>query len=502
MELLRVFATLWQRRLLVLLGVALALAVVAKAPGSGAGATAGTALARVLVDTPNSMLVDVGPRGANASGMRTALLADKMMAGEVKAKIARAAGVPDDELLMRGASSDPPLVPGPLAQSASIATAGVTAPYAISVRPEAQVPIIEISVYAPDAASAARVASAATDTLESLNTAPEGDTSGAVVESLGPPLSQEIVAAESRKMAVIAAVILFASVRGDRARQRGRALVARAGGARRAGAAGPARRGGRVAHVRDQRGRLRPAARVAADHAAAGAGRAAVLAAAATSARGSIASARGTFAVARVAVTARGGKMAARGDGAAVRRRRRPRRSLLRRSAASSRASAASSRRRAATSPTRVLSEGDGARRAAGRERAGGCGAGASGGRARAGGGAGAGRLAARERAAAAEHAWRAAARDRVARRADGSEAHGKQSDRAHGDTAADRAAARAAAERAEQTAEHAAAERGWRRAAQRAAAEQAAERVAAEQAAERVAAERAAAERGAGGEA
>ena len=465
MELLRVFATLWQRRLLVLLGVALALAVVAKAPGSGAGATAGTALARVLVDTPDSMLVDVGPRGTNVSGMRTALLADKMMAGEVKAKIARAAGVPDDELLMRGASSDPPLVPGPLAQSASIATAGVTAPYAISVRPEAQVPIIEISVYAPDAASAARVASAATDTLESLNTAPEGDTSGAVVESLGPPLSQEIVAAESRKMAVIAAVILFAFWCGAIVLASGMARWWRAQAVRDA-LAPPAPRAAAGESLtfaisvvasdlrRAWQQTTRPLAMAGPR-----------LAAAATSARGSIASARGTFSVARVAVTARGGKLVARGHGAAVRRRR-PRRSILAPirgavAAAGRRVTEARARRATARAERRAASERAAAvraHRAAEREQA---------------AMERAGRLAAREQAAAAEHAGRAAARDRVAWRADRPEAHGKLPDGADQETAADDAAARAAAERAEQAAaeraEQAAAERAEQAAAERA---------------------------------
>ena len=56
------------------------------------------ATARILVDTPDSQVVDVAPRGSDTLGVRANLFANLMIAGKVKAIIARKAGLRPGQL--------------------------------------------------------------------------------------------------------------------------------------------------------------------------------------------------------------------------------------------------------------------------------------------------------------------------------------------------------------------------------------------------------------------
>ncbi|HWI74482.1 MAG TPA: hypothetical protein VNT55_21155, partial [Baekduia sp.] len=53
----------------------------------------GIATARILVDTPESQVVDVSPKGSDTLGIRANLLANLMVDGVVKAAIAKRAGL-------------------------------------------------------------------------------------------------------------------------------------------------------------------------------------------------------------------------------------------------------------------------------------------------------------------------------------------------------------------------------------------------------------------------
>src|SRR5436305_382249 len=59
----------------------------------------GTATAYILLDTPASQVVEVAPAGSETLGSRASLIANLMAQGDVKAAIARHAGVPPGGLL-------------------------------------------------------------------------------------------------------------------------------------------------------------------------------------------------------------------------------------------------------------------------------------------------------------------------------------------------------------------------------------------------------------------
>src|SRR3954470_2187833 len=59
----------------------------------------GTATARILIDTPASQVIEVAPKGSDTLGARSSLLSNLMSQGEVKAAIARRAGLRPDQLL-------------------------------------------------------------------------------------------------------------------------------------------------------------------------------------------------------------------------------------------------------------------------------------------------------------------------------------------------------------------------------------------------------------------
>ena len=96
---------LWQRRIYV--GVAAVVAILVgvmlayrlSLPPESRQYDVGMASAHILVDTPQSQVVDVSPRGSGSLGTRANLLANLMTEGEVKAAIARRAGLRPNELL-------------------------------------------------------------------------------------------------------------------------------------------------------------------------------------------------------------------------------------------------------------------------------------------------------------------------------------------------------------------------------------------------------------------
>ena len=60
--------------------------------------TVGVATARVLVDTPQSQVIKVDPKGSDTLGLRASVLANLMVEGEARAAIARRAGLKPRQL--------------------------------------------------------------------------------------------------------------------------------------------------------------------------------------------------------------------------------------------------------------------------------------------------------------------------------------------------------------------------------------------------------------------
>jgi hypothetical protein len=216
MELMPVFRTLLRRRLVVLAGLVAAVAALAALTARSPGpTTAGTALSRVLIDTPDSMLTNARVAGSSVSGMRAALFADLMSSDRAREQIAKRARISPDDLVVRGGITQEPLVIGPLAERAAIAAADQAATYVLAVAPESRLPIVNLSAYGPDVKAAKRLAEAASATMATFNTVPAGEKSGAVVRPLGPAQGSVLVSGGSNKRAVIAAAMVFVLVCGS-----------------------------------------------------------------------------------------------------------------------------------------------------------------------------------------------------------------------------------------------------------------------------------------------
>jgi hypothetical protein len=121
--------------------------------------TVGVAKARVLVDTPKSQVVEVTPRGSETLPSRASLLANIMAEGEVKADIARIAGLEPRRLLASTDSAiEPATVPAKAADNpkAHLLTTGV-----VLNQDGLQLPIIKIEAQAPTVTRAVTLANAA-----------------------------------------------------------------------------------------------------------------------------------------------------------------------------------------------------------------------------------------------------------------------------------------------------------------------------------------------------
>lgn len=163
MDTVKILRQLWHFRLLValiaLLAVVAGFAVSFKLgfPLESRKYTVGVATARILVDTPNSQVVEVAPAGSDAVGGRATLLANLMVDGEIKAAIAKRAGLKPEQLIGVGETATAPdsAAVTPTKNSYVLTTEVLTVPNG------GWLPIIEVSTQAPDAARAKRLADAA-----------------------------------------------------------------------------------------------------------------------------------------------------------------------------------------------------------------------------------------------------------------------------------------------------------------------------------------------------
>jgi hypothetical protein len=155
---------LWRHRVATLLiavvSVVAGVLVVYKVSASGLESRTyevGIASARILVDTPESQVVDVSPKGSDTLGIRANLLANLMVDGVVKTAIAKRAGLAPSQFYG-------------VAESATDAAAD-TSPKnprkamilstKVLMTPDGdRMPIIEIETQAPDTEGAKRLADA------------------------------------------------------------------------------------------------------------------------------------------------------------------------------------------------------------------------------------------------------------------------------------------------------------------------------------------------------
>ncbi len=208
---------LWHRRLLVvavaivavLAGMAVVYKVTVPPTFESRKYEVGVATASILVDTPNSQVVEVAPKGSDTLGVRANLLASLMTDGEVKAAIARGAGLDPDDLVASSTSTRDQAVTKPKSRYAPMLTTSV-----VTDNDGVELPIIGIEAQARDATTAAKLADAAVvglrDYLDSTAAAQRiPDAKRLKVSGLGETQAQTVARGPKNLVALAVVLLVF-----------------------------------------------------------------------------------------------------------------------------------------------------------------------------------------------------------------------------------------------------------------------------------------------------
>jgi hypothetical protein len=226
---------LWRRRFVVGIGIAYALLVVVLMMyrvGFGIPPkiesrqyTAGIAATDVLVDSPNSQIVDVGGGSTDVEGAtidlgglstRARLLANLMSSSPLKDRIAEAAGIKADHLIVIAPTGDD-LTPQPAgASSTSVKVKiGDRDANVLGLFVDETLPILTMRVQAPAPETAEKLAAGAVkelrEYLKSVASADKvPDARQLVIEPLGPATSAPVVKGPRRLFAILAGLFVIA----------------------------------------------------------------------------------------------------------------------------------------------------------------------------------------------------------------------------------------------------------------------------------------------------
>lgn len=221
MSTVSILRRLWRHRILVAVALVLAIlagtAVVYQLPSLHSRKyDVGIVTAHILVDTPNSQIVQVSPRGTATLGEQTLLLASLMVDGTIKSAIAQKAGLPPSRLVgvnaavtEPGASGPAPIVP-PSGRKANVITTQVMTDSAGN-----NLPIIALQAQAPTSGAAEKLANATLSALRdylSSRAAAErvSQTNRLQVGELGLNQATTQAMGPSNSLAVIVFVLVFA----------------------------------------------------------------------------------------------------------------------------------------------------------------------------------------------------------------------------------------------------------------------------------------------------
>jgi capsular polysaccharide biosynthesis protein len=209
-EFVPILRTLWRRRILVLLGALAAVALGVMAAG-GETTRSGTASTRVVVDTEKSELIYQNPSGHDTLRWRADLLADLLASGPLREQVATQAGIRAKELAVVLPPLAVPVVPSTLPSRASKVANSVLDKYILTVHVDDVAPIISIEAAAPSRRAAARLAGAASATLQKTGTPAQvtRGIQGLAIESAGPVQSKEIVKKPKLVLGFALVVCLF-----------------------------------------------------------------------------------------------------------------------------------------------------------------------------------------------------------------------------------------------------------------------------------------------------
>jgi hypothetical protein len=224
MEFLTVIHILWRRRTLVAIGAVVALALASIASGAvrlhpgHAGVPAGQALAKVMIDTPESLAASTAEPGDDTIDRRMNLLAQDLSTPAAAGQVAREAGLARGDVAIVGPFIASAAVPGVLhkpllpERTAVAARAAVRQRHVVDVRTDQSVPIMSIGTLAPSVAGARRLADAVVAVLKARAAGSRRGRAGVVVEPLGTARASVVPATGPvrRRLGVGVAVVLFA----------------------------------------------------------------------------------------------------------------------------------------------------------------------------------------------------------------------------------------------------------------------------------------------------
>jgi hypothetical protein len=165
MEIALFLVRLWQRRLLIGIGLLGSVAVVF-AIGAAPAQSGAVAWSRVMLDTRESQLVVADPESAATITWRAEIITHVMTTSDMTAKLTNRAGLPEGSLKVAEPRLNVPLVRSSLGFAASQAADVGDPPYTLQVEMDESLPLIFLWATAPTGDEARRLAQAALDELE------------------------------------------------------------------------------------------------------------------------------------------------------------------------------------------------------------------------------------------------------------------------------------------------------------------------------------------------
>ena len=212
MELVTFLRLLWRYRIAMAVGflVALALGFLAT---RGAETHVTVASTRVVLDTPESQLIEDLPTGADTLVWRAALLADLAASDSLRTEIESQAHVADAQLAVTAPymATPPVVVPLPVAALSAAEAQADAEPFGVAVQGVDNLPIISINTHAPTRGAAVRLAHATASVLESAAAAHRGEprTQSFVVEDVGPVKAKTITDGPRKIAGAIVVILVF-----------------------------------------------------------------------------------------------------------------------------------------------------------------------------------------------------------------------------------------------------------------------------------------------------
>jgi uncharacterized protein involved in exopolysaccharide biosynthesis len=172
MELTQVLKVLWARRLATALVVVLAIATAGVVKLTSHSVPTGAATLQILVDSPSSELANLSQDPAPLIS-RAAVFAQVMTSDAVLREIAKAAGIPPQQLTAQGpySGSGQALNAITPAEARSSQLVAEKVPYRLTFVAQEDQPVITVSVQGPNALAAGRVADAVYTGVQSYVTA-------------------------------------------------------------------------------------------------------------------------------------------------------------------------------------------------------------------------------------------------------------------------------------------------------------------------------------------